>query len=261
MSTAVTTLVDDTDDSKEVGFVGDNPFLTRTRELGITEGVFARFNGNTGTYIFGSEDGEIPPNESVICDLYNAKVVWLGFDADNKPHRGPEVLFRSGDPLPAPEEIKGVRWNRQIVFEIIKMDGSTALYSGKADRESRPVCKLILAYGQKYQRQAESKGVYKLPIVEFGVASFQIEVDEPQKDGTTRKIKATKFKEAFKIVNWYTNAEVNDVRSRGGEPESEIAEEAYEDGVTVIEVVEGAKFPPKEEPKARPAAAPVRRNR
>lgn len=259
MTNEVTKLVDDTDDSREVGFVGDNPFLARTNSEGVTGGVFARFNGNTGSFLFGNE-GEIEPNESVLCDLHNAKIGWLGFDADNKPHRGPETTFGSGEVLASPEPTPGIRWNKQVVFEIVRMDGSTALYSGKADKPSRPVLKLMREYGQKYQRQAEAPKVYKLPIVEFGQASFQVEITEEAPDGTKRKMKATKFREDFKIVNWYTHAEANDLRAMGGEPESDIAEEANEEGATVIEVVKGVEFP-KETAKARPGAQPVRRNR
>lgn len=216
-STAVTKLKDTTDVTT-VFDDGANPFLNRTTAEGVNEGLFGRFNGNNGEFMFG-EDQTIPAGEVVICDLFHAKLGWLGFDPDNKPIKGPEVSFVSGDALSDHESTPGVRWMKQLIFEMTLIDGRSFIYSAKADKPSRPAWKLMQAYGKAIPRKRDDNRVPMIPVVEVGSAPFQMEIEE-DRGGVKCKVKVTKYKEVFNIVDWNTVAEVADIKAGGTDRKS-----------------------------------------
>lgn len=231
---------------------GGNPFTASAKDAGVTDGVFGRFNGNTGDFIVG--DGTLEPGTPCAFAFLDAKQVWLGFDEDNKPHRGPEVLFLNGQVLPEPEKILGVRWNKQIVVPLITMDGDQILYSSKADKPTRPIWRLIKQFGELMGRNRSEDGKFKVPVIELNSRPFEMTIEELQNDGSKRKIKVTKYAEDFKIVSWMDEDELTELVVGAA------AEEAPE---TVINHVEEAEIilPTKVASTPAPAVSGARRPR
>lgn len=185
---------------------GSNPFLNRAKAENVTDGTYLRFNGNEGRYI--SNDTEVEVDSELICDLYNCRLGWQGFDNDNKPYRGDEVSLISGAELPEPDRTnEDVRWSKVVKFAVMTVDGKDLLYTSKADKPTREVWKLIKKYGAEMMRNVDEHNRYKVPVVKFSARSFQINVDV-EENGKTRKVKTTKYAEAFTIVGWLSQDEV-----------------------------------------------------
>lgn len=185
---------------------GHNPFSTYTRNEGVTDGVYARFNGNEGKYICTGT--ELEAGSQVVMELFSCKICWLGFDGDNRPHMGPEVRIIDQKPLPEPDRSnKDIRWSKVVRVGMITMEGKTLVYTAKADKPGRAINRLINAYGKEFARQKTPTG-YNVPVVELGVHDFIAEVPEKNPDGTIRKMKVKKYSEDFKIVSWISREEV-----------------------------------------------------
>ena len=156
---------------------GVNPFTAASKAEGVSDGVYGRFNGNTGDFLLGEETAE--PGAPVVFEFLTAKQEWLGFDAQNKPVRGPSVSFLSGQPLPDHDNTPGVRWVKQIVVSIVTMDGKRVVYSAKAERPTRAIWRLLNTFGQKMPMMVDDQGRFKMPVVELHARSFSMNVDEP----------------------------------------------------------------------------------
>lgn len=179
----------------------NNPFIRRAAEEGVTDGTYARFNGNSGQFI--TNGPEIEPGSEIVFDLFNCKLAWQGFDLDNRPHRGPEVSVVSGDPLAEPNRTDpDVRWSKVIKVAILTLDGTQMMYTSKADKPTREIWRLIKRYGAEMMKKRDESGAPMLPIIRVGARSFQIEVEDP--NDKRRKIKTTKYSEEFNIAGWMT---------------------------------------------------------
>lgn len=196
----------------------NNMFLQRTAEAGVTDGTYARFNGNTGQFV--TNGPEIEPGSEVIFDLYHCKLSWQGFDKDNKPHRGPEVPFNSQTPLPDPSDKNpDIRWGKVIKIGILTTDGTQMLYTAKADKPTREVWRLLKRYGAEIMKNRDADGNVMVPVIRMSIRSFQIEV--PDDKDPTRKIKATKFSEEFNIVGWVSQDDVAALIGGDAAPDAE----------------------------------------
>lgn len=193
---------------------GVNPFLQHTKAEGVNSGLYMRHNGNTGKYILG--DKEIDGG-AFLFDLMSARLAWLGFDPNNKPVNGPEVKMIEGVPLADPPQVPGVKWNKQIKVAVIDIEtGKEIVLSCKADRPTRAIWRLIKAFGETVGRHPDGKA-FKIPLVEASSRSFEMDIDEPQKDGTSRKIRVKKYSDAYEITDWYTNDAVAEIVALGKE--------------------------------------------
>ena len=202
----------------------NNPFLRRAAEEGVSDGTYARFNGNSGQFI--TNGPEIEPGSEVVFDLFNCKLAWQGFDNDNRPHRGPEVSVVSGAVLEDPPTSNpDVRWAKVIKVALMTLDGTQMMYTSKADKPTREIWRLIKRYGAEMMKNRDESGNPMMPIIRMGARSFQIEVPDPQNE--KRKIKTTKYSEAFDISGWMSMAEFSSLVA-GDEPapSEETAQEA-----------------------------------
>lgn len=217
-----------------------NPFLKATQEAGVTSGAFMRQNGNTGNWIIGDQDDS--EGGTFLFDLMGSKAGWLGFTGDNKPVRGPEVLLRSGEPLPKhPADDDDIRWNKQLRIMCIDPDtGDEFLLSDKADNERRPIWKLLALYGKKMAMHQDKRG-YKMPLVTFSSRSFSMEIPETDANGKTRKIKVTKFAPLYEITDWLSLDEVDRIRSGEMEEAPDVKEYTHVEEANVVEIIEPQK--------------------
>ena len=89
-------------------------------------------------------------------EFESAKYVWLGFDSDNNPKRGPEAFIIKRELLEEPDRSdKNVRWNKQLVVPIITDQGKRVVYSAKADHGGRPIMKLMGEFGNLVGRKLD----------------------------------------------------------------------------------------------------------
>lgn len=219
---------------------GVNPFTAASKAEGVSDGVYGRFNGNTGDFLLGEETAE--PGAPVVFEFLTAKQEWLGFDAQNKPVRGPSVSFLSGQPLPDHDNTPGVRWVKQIVVSIVTMDGKRVVYSAKAERPTRAIWRLLNTFGQKMPMMVDDQGRFKMPVVELHARSFSMNVDEPIRlpngmfdiDPATnqpkmQKVPVTKYSEDYRLVDWYSEDEIEDLIAGAGPAadESDVEEATY----------------------------------
>jgi hypothetical protein len=271
MSNALTTQTNDSQALAAVAFAGGfNPFTSSAKAEGVTEGVYGRFNGNSGSYIVG--DGELAPGTPVVMAFLDAKVGWLGFDLQNKPHRGPEETIISGKALADPPQTPGVKWQKQITLPIVTMEGQQIMYAAKADKPTRPMWRLVKQFGELVQRHRGSDGKYMMPVVTLNSASFQMQVDEPMRDPANpnrfiidpatgqpkmEKMTVTKFREDFKIVDWMEQTDIEALVA-GAVPEEDAPAEPQMKtvGGTVIDA-KAEVIPPS--PPAQPAASGFRK--
>lgn len=235
---------------------GINPFQQAVKDAG-GGGIFGRMNGKTGAYVFGDEtlDHEV----GAAFEFEHAKYVWLGFDSDNNPKRGPEAFIIKREVLEEPDRSdKNVRWNKQLVIPIVTDQGQRVIYSAKADTGRRPIMKLMNEYGGLVGRKMDDQGRFKVPYVSMSSAPKSTYVT----DAEGRKVKAEYFIEVFRIEDWITKDDVADMEARDGdaEPEmkvvngSEVEEAQYE----IIDPPKNAA-PTQAAPAARPTTGTASR--
>lgn len=245
------------DNSAVVFAGGNNPFIDYTKREGVTDGVYARFNGNDGKFV--TNDVEIEVDSEVIFELMNCKLCWQGFDTDNRPHKGPEVALVSGKALPEPDRTnKTIKWTKMIRVGIITMDGKQMIYSAKADKPGRGINKLLSKFGAEIARQRQADGSYNVPVIRMGARPFQITVKQEETvngEKIEREVKMTKYAEDFQIVSWVTRAEVNAIISADNDAED--SEREMVDVTPKAEVVQEVIPPTK--PAMPRAGTPFRR--
>lgn len=243
---------------------GNNPFTQQARAEGVSDGVYVRFNGNSGEYIVtGSNDITLRHGDQLAFLMYHIKLAWLGFNSDNKPFRGPEVSLVTGAALPDPDPADfpdDIRWNKVALVTVRLLDGSPQMIlSAKAEKPTRPIWRLIKEFGEKMGKNVDPvTGQNKIPIVEIGGRSFQIDVEE-EVNGKKVKMKATKWGDTYKIVDWATEAEMaeaieaNAVEADARQDAADEAQQAQQEQEIIP--------PPPVKPAAKPAAPDANRFR
>lgn len=203
----------------------DNPFTRRAREVGVQDGVYLRLNGKTGEFITSNGD-KIVPGTAMAFLLWDSKLAWQGFDRgdNNKPVKGPAVSLLSGERLPDPDKAAhpDVKWNKVVLTLVRTLDGGPQmLLTSKADNSFREIWRLVKTYGEHMGRHLDDKGQNKVPIVEIGVNSREIEVEDETapllSTGKRPKIKTTVHFESYKIVEWATLEELATVAAEAAE--------------------------------------------
>lgn len=196
----------------------NNAFTQAAKREGVSDGVFVRFNGNSGEFLVtGADDISLEHGMQLAFLMSEVRIGWLGFDENNRPYRGPEARVADGSHLPALEDFenrpeflgKSLRWNKVITVPVRLIDGSgpQMVLSTKGDKPTRPGWRLINSYGQLMARHIDDEGKNKIPVVEIGGRSFQIDVEEEQ-NGRKVKMKATKWGDTYAIKDWISEAEL-----------------------------------------------------
>ena len=228
-----------------------NPFLKLAEEAGVG-GAYGRFNGKNGNYVLGEHTFE---HCVAAFEFMDARMKWLGFDIDDKPHNGPEVKIIDGVPLPEPDKTDDtIRWFKQMVVPIVLESGDRILYSSKADYGSRAILKLMKDYGSKVTKNMDADGRPKVPLVEM--TALPKDGMEEEKDASGKVIKRTKFSyfvEQFKLTDWYTMDDVQELVIGRVNADAEEQGEVIE-GTVIAEGVEVMTTP--KQPGAKKADAP-----
>ena len=191
---------------------GQNPFQQHAAEAGVTGGTYMRHNGNTGKYIVGDAE---TAGGAFIFDMMTARFAWLGFDNDNRPVNGPEVLLVDGTPLPDHAADPTVKWIKQVKVAVLNPDtGEEILLSCKADKKGRSIFRLIQDFGNKMGMNPDPDlpDTPMFPVVDCTSEQFEMDVTEKKADGTPYKMRVKKYAEKFELVGWFSHAEVAALR-------------------------------------------------
>lgn len=211
----------------------DNPFSRAARQEGVQEGIYLRMNGKSGEFNVYPSNDKIEHGTPMAFLLMECQLAWQGFDRanNNKMVKGPSVPIVTGKALPAhPDDNPDVQWSKVVRVLVRMLDGSPQMtLTAKADKPTREIWKLIASYGSLMGRNRDEKGRNKIPIVEVGARSFQMDVPDEGKpllsNGKPPMIKATLWAEQYKIVEWLTLDQLAEI-----EAESAAAAEEAEAG-------------------------------
>lgn len=211
----------------------NNPFLKRTQQEGVTDGFWVRMNGKTGVWLTNLPNmAELAPNTELVFDVWNAEMIWQGFDKNSKLHNGPKVKIVTGDELPEPPPIPNVQWKKHIKINVALPDsGKQLTMICKADNPYREIWKLVKRYGElltKYP-DANSPTGYMMPVVAIDSKSYDMNAKEKKvqvnKETGKEEIveveqKITNYREVFDIVDdpkhWITVEEMNEIKAANG---------------------------------------------
>jgi hypothetical protein len=219
---------------------------------------FGRFNGKTGSYILGDDtvDGDVV----AWFEFMDSKFVWLGFDPDNNPVRGPEAFIAKGEDLAEPDRSNiRIKWNKQMVIPLVTTEGKRVIYSSKADAGYRPVLKLMAEYGNQVMRRRDAQGRPMVPVVSMSALEKSRMVEEDDPAGFKRKVKVTFYSEVFKIIDWTTVDDVMDAVSGVGPEEGDEPDMVEVNHVEEAEyvVIDAAPQKPATPTGKAPAARPT----
>lgn len=210
----------------------NNPFLKLARDEGVTDGLYLRLNGKTGKFVSNYPGiAEFAPGTEFVFNLYEAIMLWTGFDKDNKPYNGPQVAIKTGQPLPDHPEIEGVKWIRQLRVMVAGTDGGKPMaLTSKADNPFRASLKLVKKFGEevaKYPDPSSPNG-YMMPIVKIESSERDTKKKEEvvrvnpktgAKEIVEEENKINFFVEDFAITDWITQAEMDQIKADAGDAE------------------------------------------
>lgn len=201
-----------------------NPFLKATDKVGVSDGLFLRLNGKTGKFVSNYPDmSEFEPGTELVFDLYNATLLWQGFDNDNKPFNGPAVTLISGADLPPHQELTGVKWTKQMRVMVALTDGGKQMsFTAKADTPFRSIWRLVKKYGEQLTRfpDPSSKTGYMSPVVRIDSEEKKTKKMEEkvrmnpqtgQREIYEEEVAVQYFVDKFEVTGWITQKEMEEV--------------------------------------------------
>lgn len=218
---------------------GGNPFTQAAEDLGVTEGVFLKFNGNTGEYTYGADQEELPDGSRLVAIMDSIARGWICWN-DSEVIDEIMVSILDGNPptekdLPdhSPFENDEDGWSEQIrvVFKDVET-GETYTFKTSSRAAMRAVGSLMKDYGRQFKNHPDEN-----PVVEISSSSY---MPKEKKHGK-------KHAPSFKIVDWMNNEEIENL----------VSAESEQEDATNYET----KAAPKEEAPKEEAAPAGRRTR
>lgn len=211
---------------------GANPFAQAAEDLGVSEGVYLKFNGNTGDFTFGSDQDELQTGTELVAVMDSIARGWICWN-DSEVIDEVMVSILDGQP-PSEKELEDHSpyasdddgWSEQIriVFKDVE-SGETYTFKTSSRAAMRAVGSLMKDYSRQFKNHPD-----ELPVVEIGSTSY---IPKEKKHGK-------KHAPTFKIVSWM---HVEEVEALSSATNSQDNEENYE------EKVETKKESAKEEKK------------
>lgn len=208
---------------------GGNPFVQAGEELGGSGGKFLKFNANTGEFVFGQDQDELPHGSKLSALMDTASrgfICWVGEEVID------EVMVRVIDGHPPREselEEHGPYdgddgWSEQVKIDFKDPDGEVFVFKSSSKAAARAFGTLLKEYGRQYKNHPD-----EYPIVELGASSY---MPKEKKHGK-------KYAPIFKIVGWVSTEELDSLV-----PGEEDDPSNYEDGDKVVETKPAAEEKP-----------------
>ena len=233
-----------------------NRFAQVAGNMGASEGAFMKFDGNSGTFSYGSDQDELEHGTQLaahMTDLSRGHICWV----DGEVKEEVMIGILAGDP-PAQHTLTdygpyqtypdGTKdgWSEQVVLTFRNTeDGEKYTFKSTSKSGLRAVANLIRDYGKLFKTHPNDT-----PVVELGANSFV-----PKNNKKVGK----KYAPDFKIVGWLTPAQVEKLDDTAQAAADDAQENGADDASNYQE--QAAETPASEEKEApaEPAAAGTRR--
>jgi hypothetical protein len=192
---------------------GGNPFTQAAEDLGVSEGVYLKFNGNTGEYTFGADQEELPEGTQLVAIMDS---IARGFICWNDSEVIDEVMVSILDGNPpkeseltdhAPYTGDDDGWSEQIriVFKDVET-GETYTFKTSSRAAMRAVGSLMKDYGRQFKNHPDEN-----PVIEISSSSY---MPKEKKHGK-------KHAPILKIVGWMHNDEIENLSSSSSDQDDE----------------------------------------
>lgn len=184
-----------------------DPFALAGNDMGGSSAAYAKFNGNSGEFTYGSAAEEIEAGEKMAINVGMARKGWICWKESEVVE---EIMVPVAQGLPPAESTltdhgpyakheDGTEdgWSAQFAVDIRLLesqhDGAEIVYKTTTLSAMRPLGDLLKQFSREYKNHPGC-----IPIVEFGKGSYM------PKD----KKRGKKFFPIFKIVDWMDEAEL-----------------------------------------------------
>ena len=187
-------------------------------EANRTEGgsgnkAFLKLDGNTGEYSYGADNEELEPGTRVLLNIDSYArgwLCWLGGEVKEEIM----VPILEGHPpkkheLPdhGPYEEDGDGWVEQMTIDmrLLEEPFTEMVFQANNASKRRAMGALMKDFSKRFQKHPG-----EVPVIEIEVAEFEAKM------GKNSKRKVTKYAPSFKIVDWLTPEEIQDIFGAGG---------------------------------------------
>jgi len=227
-----------------------NRFAQVAGNMGASEGAFMKFDGNSGTFSFGTDQEELEHGTHLaanIAEVSRGHICWVDGEvkeevmgsilAGDPPNQG--SLHDYGPYQTYPDGTKD-GWSEQVVLTFRNPeDGEKYTFKTTSKSGLRAVANLIRDYGKLFKTHPNDT-----PVVELGANSFV-----PKNNKKVGK----KYAPDFKITAWLTPAEIEKMADAA----QAAADDAEEDGASNASNYEAPAKTPDTSEAAETAADPA----
>lgn len=201
--------------TNEVTTVGKtyDPFAAAAAAMGVVDGSFLKFDGNTGDFCYGPKDSEkeLPHGTNLIVDMGSPKhgyICWM----EGAPVDKHMVSIFDGQPPPVSslpdhgpykeyEDGSKDGWAEQVSVDMfLDEDGTKLIFNGSSVSSKRSFGNLLSEYAKTYKK----KPAGAKPVVELGAVAYEVK----KLAANGRKI-GKKYAPVFKIVDWLSEDDYN----------------------------------------------------
>lgn len=179
---------------------GSNPFAKAAEEMGATEGLFMKFNGNTGAYTVGADQDELPDGSEVVAVMDSIARGWICWKEEEVVDEVMVPILEGDSPRESELEDHGPYegdggWNQQVRIVLKNPEtGDTYTLKTSSRAATRALATLMKEYGRHYKNRSD-----EYPIISLSSSSY---VPKEKKFGK-------KYAPVFKIVDWMNIEEAN----------------------------------------------------
>lgn len=184
-----------------------DPFAAAGNEMGGSSNLYAKFNGNSGEFTYGSQAEEIEKGERMAANIQGARHGWICWVESEVAEEimlpvieGPaphEHTLKDHGPYKKYEDGTEDGWSKQFSIDFRLLgeahDGAEITYKTTTKSAMRPLGDLLKQYGREYKMNPG-----KVPIVELDKGSY---MPKEKKHGK-------KYFPIFKIVDWIDEEEL-----------------------------------------------------
>lgn len=238
-------------------FAGPDPFAAAARELGVQNGSFLKFSGNTGEFTYGAGDAavELEHGTRLAADMAVYSRGWICWkDGEVVDEHMTPIL--DGDPIaeadledhgPYEKYPDGTEdgWSAQHQIELRSTeDGTQFTYKTTSSSGKRALGKLLADFAKVYKSHPG-----EIPVVEISSVTFEIKKN---------KKAGKKHAPVFKLVDWISQAGF-DALAEAAEAakKNENDDEGADDEANYADAASETKTEPQHEPETKAAAAPA----
>lgn len=232
-----------------------DPFARAADDMAGSSAIYAKFNGNSGEFTYGSNAEEIEVKERMAANVAAMRRGWICWKESEVVEEIMIPIMEGAPPAentltdhgPYEKHADGTEdgWSGQVSLNLRLLgedhDGVEITYKTSTKSAMRPLGDLIKQYSRAYKEQPGC-----IPIIEFDKGSY---MPKEKKHGK-------KYFPTFKIVDWIDEDELMATYGEGNKVNEGDENDNLVGGDVVIEPTKKAIAAPKaDKPKVTKAAA------